>query len=45
MKKLEHLPKSIKKAVRYIKQDAPMEQLEDIRKWIDYAIEKRKLIK
>jgi hypothetical protein len=45
MKKLEQLPKSIKKAVRYIKQDAPMEQLEEIRKWIEYAIEKRKLVK
>jgi hypothetical protein len=45
MKKLDTFPKSIKKAVRYIKQDAPMEQLEDIQKWIEYAIEKRKLIK
>jgi hypothetical protein len=41
MKEIEHLPKSIKKALRYIKQDAPKEQLEEIRKLIDYAIKVR----
>jgi hypothetical protein len=34
-------PKSIKKAVRYIKQDAKEEQLEEIKKLIVYAINKR----
>ena len=35
--------KSIKKAVRYIKQEAPKEQLEEIRKLIDYAIKRRSM--
>jgi hypothetical protein len=30
MKDINHFPKSIKKAVRYIKQDATKEQLEDV---------------
>jgi hypothetical protein len=34
-------PKSIKKAVRYIKQDASIEQLEEIKKIVIYAIKKR----
>lgn len=38
---VDKYPKSIKKAVRYIKQDATKEQLEDIKKLIDYAIKKR----
>ena len=38
---IDKFPKSIKKAVRYIKQDASKEQLEEIRKLIDYAIDKR----
>ncbi|MFC0560057.1 hypothetical protein [Halalkalibacter alkalisediminis] len=40
---LDKYPKSIKKAVRYIKQDAPKEQLEEIKKLIDNAIERRTL--
>ncbi|WP_338449849.1 hypothetical protein R4Z09_27505 [Niallia oryzisoli] len=43
MKNLDHYPKSIKKAVRYIKQDATKEQLEEIRRLIDYAIQRRNL--
>ena len=44
MKNFDQYPKSIKKAVRYIKQDATKEQLEEIRKLIDYAIKKRNSI-
>lgn len=43
LKNFDHYPKSIKKAIRYIKQDAEKEQLEEIRKLIDYAIQKRSL--
>jgi predicted AAA+ superfamily ATPase len=38
---LDEHPKSIKKAIRYIKQDASMKQVEEIRKLLDYAISKR----
>ncbi len=41
MKEFDKFPKSIKKAVRYIKQDATKEQLEDIKKLIEYAIQTR----
>ncbi|MGG1629506.1 hypothetical protein [Rossellomorea sp. NRS-1567] len=41
MTQLDDQPKSIKKAIRYIKQDASKEQLEEIRKLLDYAIYKR----
>ncbi len=41
MKEIDKFPKSVKKAVRYIKQDASKEQLEEIRKLIDYAIKLR----
>lgn len=43
MKDFDKFPKSIKKAVRYINQDATKEQLEDIKKLIEYAIERRSL--
>ncbi|WP_456277291.1 hypothetical protein [Bacillus sp. AK128] len=43
MENFDKYPKSIKKAIRYIKQDASKEQLEEIRKFIDYAIKKRSL--
>ena len=43
MMKIDQYPKSIKKAVRYIKQEAPKEQLEEIRKLIDYAIKRRSM--
>ncbi|WP_176222151.1 hypothetical protein [Tuberibacillus sp. Marseille-P3662] len=38
---LDHLPKSVKKTVRYIKQDASEEKLEDIKQAISYAINQR----
>jgi hypothetical protein len=38
MKNFNHYPKSIKKAVRYIKQDAPVDQLMEIKRLIEYAI-------
>ena len=41
MKEVDQYPKSIAKAIRYIKQDAPKDQLEEIRKLIDYAISRR----
>ncbi len=37
----ESFPKSINKAIRYIKQDAPLEQIEEIRIQINHAIEQR----
>ena len=43
MMKIDQYPKSIKKAVRYIKQEAPKEQLEEIRKLINYAIKRRSM--
>jgi hypothetical protein len=41
MKNIDPYPKSIKKAVRYIKQDATIEQLQAIQRLIEYAIERR----
>lgn len=41
MKDFNQYPKAIKKTVRYIKQDAPKEQLEEIKKLIDSAIDRR----
>jgi hypothetical protein len=41
---MDHHPKSIKKAIRYIKQDATKEQLLEIKKLVDYAIRKRTLV-
>ncbi|MEQ2525806.1 hypothetical protein WMO40_03755 [Bacillaceae bacterium CLA-AA-H227] len=41
MDKIDKFPKSIKKAVRYIKQDANKEQLEEIRNIINKAIDRR----
>ncbi|MDQ0242543.1 hypothetical protein J2S09_000079 [Bacillus fengqiuensis] len=41
MKNIDQYPKSIKKAVRYIKQDASIKQLQAIQKLIEYAIERR----
>lgn len=43
MKNIDNYPKSIKKAVRYIKQDAPRNQLEEIRKLIENAIRLRSI--
>ncbi|MCT8139008.1 hypothetical protein H1D32_15590 [Anaerobacillus sp. CMMVII] len=41
MKDLDRFPKSIKKAVRYIKQEASKDELDEIKKLIEYAIERR----
>jgi hypothetical protein len=38
LKNFDHYPKSIKKAVRYIKQDAPIDQLMEIKRLIENAI-------
>ncbi|MDR7079110.1 hypothetical protein J2Y03_004167 [Neobacillus niacini] len=41
MKNIDHYPKSIVKAIRYIKQDVDKELLEDIKRLIDDAIKIR----
>ncbi|MDR7000596.1 hypothetical protein [Neobacillus niacini] len=41
MNSFDQYPKAIKKAIRYIKQDAPKAQLEEIKKLIEYAIRLR----
>jgi hypothetical protein len=41
LKNFNTLSKSMKKAIRYIYQDAPIERLEEIRTLINQAIEKR----
>jgi hypothetical protein len=38
MKEIDKFPKSIKKAVPYIKQDASKEEFKEIRKLIDHAV-------
>lgn len=43
MKKVSDFPKTINKTVRYIKQDAPLEDLEAIHQLIKTAIDRRKL--
>ncbi|MEI2364323.1 hypothetical protein [Priestia megaterium] len=42
MKKFDDLPKSVKKTIRYISQDASMEDLTKIQQLVNYAIEQRK---
>ncbi|MEW4265846.1 hypothetical protein Q0N30_19360 [Priestia megaterium] len=42
MKKFDDLPKSVKKTIRYIKQDASIEDLTKIQQLVNYAIEQRK---
>ncbi|WP_191562777.1 hypothetical protein [Metabacillus idriensis] len=44
MKEFDTYPKSLKKMVRYIKQDASFEQLYEIKKLIDGSIYKRSLM-
>ncbi len=41
MPNFNNLPKTIKKTVRYIYQDAPVDKLMDIQKIINEALEKR----
>ncbi|MCM3306979.1 hypothetical protein [Priestia megaterium] len=43
MSNFNELPKTIKKTVRYIYQEAPLEKLVDIQKVINDAIAKRKM--
>jgi hypothetical protein len=38
LKNLDDLPKSITKAIRYIKQDATQEQLVEIKELVDRAV-------
>ncbi|WP_165802484.1 hypothetical protein [Priestia megaterium] len=42
MKNFDELPKSVKKTIRYIKQDASIEDLTKIQQLVNYAIEQRK---
>lgn len=44
MKNIDQYPKALKKAIRYIKQDAPQEQLDQIKELINNAIEKRERV-
>ncbi len=41
MNSFPQLPKSMKKAIRYLYQDAPVEKLEDIQKILNQVIESR----
>lgn len=41
LKSFDQYPKSIKKAIRYIKQNATKEELNNIKKLMDYALELR----
>lgn len=41
MGKIDNFPKSIKETVRYIKQEATREQLEEIKRVIIYTIKRR----
>ncbi|WML51583.1 hypothetical protein RCG17_19385 [Neobacillus sp. PS3-12] len=43
MKSIDQYPKSIKKAIRYIKQEAKKEELKEIQMLIERAIEIRSL--
>ncbi|GAB1772424.1 MULTISPECIES: hypothetical protein [Priestia] len=43
MDEFDLLPKSVKKAVRYIRQDANLEQLQSIKILVNKTIEKRKV--
>jgi 2'-5' RNA ligase len=43
LKNLDQYPKSIKKAIRYIKQEAKKEELKEIQRLIERAIELRSL--
>ncbi|WP_227938619.1 hypothetical protein [Alkalihalobacillus deserti] len=43
MKELDQMPKSIVKALRYIKQDAPKDKLDVIHQLLQQAIAQRKL--
>ncbi|MFU1993381.1 hypothetical protein [Priestia megaterium] len=42
MKKFDELPKSVKKTIRYISQEASKEDLTKIQQLVNHAIEQRK---
>ncbi|WP_169720901.1 hypothetical protein [Alteribacter aurantiacus] len=42
MRPFDEYPKSIKKAIRYIKQDGPLDRLDELEKLLLLTIEKRK---
>ncbi len=44
MKEFDQFPKVMKKLVRYIKQDASLDQLEQFKKELDSAIQKRTMM-
>lgn len=44
MKEFDQFPKAMKKLMRYIKQDASIDQLEQFKRVLDYAIEKRMIM-
>ncbi|MFD2214003.1 hypothetical protein [Metabacillus endolithicus] len=44
MKDFDRYPKVMKKLLRYIKQDASIDQLEQFKKELDYAIQRRTMI-
>jgi hypothetical protein len=44
MKDFDQFPKAMKKLVRYIKQDASIDQLEQFKRILDYTIEKRMIM-
>jgi hypothetical protein len=41
MNQFKTMPKSVKKAIRYIHQDAPDDHLVELKKLFNYAIDKR----
>lgn len=41
MNQFKKMPKSVKKAIRYIHQDAPEDHLIELKKLFNYAIDKR----
>ncbi len=43
MDKFDRYPKSLKKTIRYLKQEAPIDQLDDIKRLIERVIQNRTL--
>jgi hypothetical protein len=43
MPKVDHYPKSLKKAIRYLKQEAPLEQLDEFKQSLERVIQLRTL--
>ncbi len=42
MRNIDHYPKTFKKTIRYIRQDATLEQLEGMKKILNYYIHSRR---